>query len=176
MQYVVFFRGINVGGHKKAPMADLKEMFSKMGCENVKTLLNSGNAIFETRKTEPKNLIGKIDKHFRETFGFESKIMLRTMEEIKTLVDLKPFENVQIEKETRLYVSFLPQETKSNMELPYISPNGDFKIIQKTEKEVFSYLNVKTARSVDAMAFLEKEYGKDITTRNWNTVMKIANL
>lgn len=176
MQYVVFFRGINVGGHKKAPMADLKKMFSKMGFENIKTLLNSGNAVFKTQKTKPENLIGNIEENFQKTFGFESKIMLRTMEEIKALVDLKPFENIQVDKDTRLYVSFLPKATESNLELPYSSPNDDFKIIQKTEKEVFSYLNVKTARSVDAMAFLEKEYGKDITTRNWSTVLKIVNL
>jgi uncharacterized protein (DUF1697 family) len=176
MKFVVFFRGINVGGHKKAPMADLKAMFSKMGFENVKTLLNSGNVVFETDKIEEGDLIKKIDENFQKSFGFESKIMVRTMEQIQKLVDLKPFEEIDVDKDTRLYVSFLPEETDSSLKLPYTSPNGDFKILQKTNREVFSVLNLKNTRSVDAMAFLEKEYGKDITTRNWNTVMKIIKL
>lgn len=172
--YIVFLRGINVGGNKKVPMADLKKMFAKMGFENIRTLLNSGNIIFNGKKEKEPILTQKIGNELEKTFGFSANVMLRSAEEIMELIRLEPFKNISIDKKTRLYVSFLNKKSSSNLEIPYSSPNTDFRILQKTEREIFSVLTLETAKSVDAMAFLEKEFGKEITTRNWNTVLKIG--
>lgn len=58
--YIALLRGINVGGNKKVPMADLKKMLEKAGYENVRTLLNSGNAVFETASTKPETIAKNI--------------------------------------------------------------------------------------------------------------------
>jgi len=55
-KYVAFLRGINVGGHHKVPMADLRKELEKLGFENVMTLLNSGNIIFEVISDYEENL------------------------------------------------------------------------------------------------------------------------
>ena len=174
MKYIVFFRGINVGGHKKTPMAELKKMFSQMGFTKVNTFLNSGNVIFETEPLQESELHKKIDENFRKHFGFESKIMIRSEEQIQDLIALNPFQEIESHKDITLYVSFLPSKIEGKIGLPY--EEKGFKILQKTAREVFSVVNVKIKPSVKAMSFLEKQFGPDLTTRNWNTVLKTAKL
>lgn len=176
MRYITLLRGINVGGHKKVPMAELRELFGSWSFENAKTLLNSGNIAFDTKETGEEKLVREIETRFTKAFGFASKVMLRKIPDIKGLITLDPFKKITVDNDTRLYVTFLRKAAESRLKLPYTSEQNDFQIIGKTEREVFSVLTLKTARSVDAMAFLEKEFGKDITTRNWNTVLKIADL
>lgn len=174
-RYVALLRGINIGSHKKVAMSELKKMLASLKYEQVATLLNSGNAIFETEKTDEKDLEKKIENAFQKKFGFESKIMIRRLSDIKALIDLKPFRNVQLNEDVRLYVTFLREKSANPLKLPYVSPK-EFEILSKTDRELFSVLTVKSAQTVDAMAFLEQQYGKDITTRNWNTIEKLAAL
>jgi len=157
---VALLRGINVGGNKKVPMALLRQMLSEMGFESPKTLLNSGNVVFETNEKDETQLVEKLEKQIEKTFGFHVNVMVRTMEEIKNLLKLDPFKKIPIEKDIRLYVTFLPKISQSQLKLPFISLEKDFQIIQKTSREVFSVLNLKTAKSVDSMAFWKKNSGK----------------
>lgn len=175
-KYLLLLRGVNVGGHKKTPMAELKKMFSEMDFEKVQTLLNSGNVVFNAKKENEFALLERIGAQFEKTFGFKAPLILRNEESMQHIMKLDPFQTITVTKETRLYVSFLSEKASSELVLPYTSEKGDFRILQKTDREVFSVVNINSYRSVDAMRFLEKEYGKAITTRNWNTVKKIAML
>ncbi len=175
-KYIAFFRGINVGGHKKVPMAELKRLFEELSFENIKTLLNSGNVLFEANETKEESLIKKIEGAFETKFGFDSRIMIRTFAEIENIISLDPFKKIKVEKHTRLYVTFLPAKSISKLKLPYASPEEDFQILSKSNREVFSVLTLKSSQSVKAMAFIEKEFGKDVTTRNWNTIIKLSEM
>lgn len=62
---VAFLRGINVGGHHKVPMAELKTILTQLGCEHVKTILNSGNIVFETKKKDIAGLERIIESALR---------------------------------------------------------------------------------------------------------------
>lgn len=176
LKYAAFLRGINVGGRKKVPMAELKKLYESLGFENIKTILNSGNVVFEAPNKSEKTLVREIESAFQERFGFESKTMIRTMSAIQELVDMVPFKNVKIDKDIRLYVTFLREEPKSRLKLPCSPAKDSLLILKITDREVCSMLTIETSRSVDAMAFLEKEFGKNITTRNWNTIKKITEL
>lgn len=177
INYTAFLRGINVGGHKKIKMADLRQMLSSLGFNNVKTLLASGNAVFEAEEPDTTVLTNAIEEKIGQTFGFEVNVMLRTIPEIEEIIRLQPFKDIEVDKNIRLYVSFFGKKLTSTLELPWESPDKDFRILQKTATEVFSVLRLSSnTRSVDSMAFIEKEFGKNGTTRNWNTVNKIAAL
>lgn len=174
IKYIAFLRGINVGGNKKVPMADLKKMLEKMGFENVKTLLASGNVLFETEKTDPKILIRKIEKQFEATFGFISSIIIRTFADLEKLKASDPFKGITVTPETRLYITFLAEKSASTLPIPYTSPEKALRILRVTDHEICSVLTLNPkVDTVKLMGFLEKEYGKNVTTRNWNTVMKI---
>lgn len=177
MKYAAFLRGINVGGNKKVPMTELKKCLEKLGFKNVKTLLNSGNVVFETDKTKPDVLRKKIEAELKRTFGFEVSTIIRSLDELQKLIDSDPFKGIKVTPATRLYITFLSEKPTTKLKLPYTSPDRNFKILQASNTEVYSWLVVTADRgSVDAMGILEKEYGKNVTTRNWNTVKKLSCL
>lgn len=170
-QYVAFLRGINVGGHHKVPMTDLRLELEKLNFKNVVTFLNSGNILFETTESDLEN---KISAFLEKRFGFPVSVMIRKAETIVSLVKKDPFKLLEVTKEHRLYVTFLRKEADSNLSLPWGSLGNSFRIIGKEENIVFSVLDLSEAKTTKAMEVLEKFYGKDITTRNWNTIERIA--
>jgi len=170
IRYVAFLRGINVGG-KTIKMDDLKKLFASLGFTHVTTVLASGNVLFEAINASP----GMIEDKLREAFGSKTSVSLRTYSEIEALIDSDPFGGIPVTRQTRLYVTFLPNKSRCSLKIPYESPEGDFRILKATDYEVFSVLDLSRGKgTTQAMEILEKEFGKEITTRNWNTVMKIA--
>jgi uncharacterized protein (DUF1697 family) len=173
IQCVAFLRGINVGGHKSVKMDDLKKAFESLGFKNVKTLLASGNVLFDTQQKSPA-LRKRIGEKLKQTFGHEVHVILRTIREIQELGDSNPFKKIRVTPQTRLYVTFLSEEPKSSLKIPYESPEKDFKIVRVSNSEVCSVVTLSPNRgTVEAMSILEKEFGRNVTTRNWNTVTKV---
>jgi len=173
---IAFLRGINVGGHHKVPMAELKTTLAGMGFSGIKTLLNSGNVVFTTSPTEIATLEKQIADTLEKKFGFPIPVLIRKMEDIQRLVKKNPFKDIDVHKDIRLYVTFLKAAPKNSVELPWVSPDSSFQILSSEDKMLLSVLDVSQAKTTDAMNVLEKNYTKDITTRNWNTLVKISNL
>jgi uncharacterized protein (DUF1697 family) len=149
MQYVAFLRGINVGGNTKVPMIDLKKAFEDLGYTDVKTVLNSGNVIFfgDEKKSS------KIEEKLEKVFGFKIFVVVRTADQIKKLISSTPFKATPQNPNTKLYVTFL------------------------SDQDICNVINISEQKgTTDMMKNLEKEHGKMITTRNWNTVLSIGKL
>ena len=173
-KHVAFLRGINVGGHKPIKMDELKKAFGTCGFANVKTILASGNVLFETSKSSESSLTRKIESTLESTFGHQVGVLVRTVEALQELADKGPFSGIKVTPQTRLYVTFIPENPGSDLDIPYESPDGNFKIISATSDEVISVLTLSPgSRTVDLMSILEKKFGKKVTTRNWNTIQKI---
>ncbi|MGF1636130.1 MAG: DUF1697 domain-containing protein [Cyclobacteriaceae bacterium] len=173
-KYVAVLRGINVGGHHKVPMAQLRELFESLGYSQVKTLLNSGNVVFSTDIENTELLEQNLAKEFHKTFGFEIPTMVRTESDINELTAASPFASIEITSDTRFYVTFVRNMPPTAQQMPWESPLSSLKIIRADNKMVCSVLDVSKSSTPDAMGILEKLYTKDITTRNWNTILKIA--
>jgi len=172
-KYLVFLRGVNVGGHL-VKMAELKKVLEALGFQNIKTFLASGNVAFEAAETDTKVLTGKIEKELEKKFGFGILIVIRTHKDIEKLVAMDPFRGIVVDKNTRRYVTFLKEKKASALKIPYSSVGGGFRILKVTEHEIFSVLQLnEERRTVDLMAIVEKEFGNKVTTRNWNTVKKM---
>ena len=175
MTFVAFLRGINVGGHHKLPMAALREQLTEMGFENVQTLLNSGNVVFESSETDIQALESNMERQLAQAFNFPVPVIVRTKEELTTLVTENPFESFTIHKDLRLYVTFLKEAPSIELTLPYFSKDGAFQIISMTDRMIFSVLDLSISNTTKGMDELEKLVGKKCTTRNWNTVVKLVN-
>lgn len=176
MRYVLFLRGINVGG-KKVSMEELRQLLESFGYKNVRTLLNSGNAVFDSRITDRSKLIQLIETELEKKFGSTIRIMIRSSDEIQTLIKANPFKDISVTPNTRLYITFLSDKPTHTLKIPYESPEKDFKILKVTHGEVISVLTLSPARRTpEAMSIIEKEFGKYVTTRNWNTVVKVGKL
>ncbi|EEF58463.1 DUF1697 domain-containing protein [Pedosphaera parvula] len=175
IRYVALLRGINVGGHKPVKMEGLKKSFEAVGFEKVKTVLASGNVLFESVESDEGVLVSKIGAHLKKDLGHEVGVLVRSMEEIQSLVERNPFKKIQVTPETRLYVTFLSQKVKSKLKIPYETPEKDFRILSASEREVCSVLVLSPERqTTELMNIVEKEFGKQVTTRNWNTVLRIS--
>jgi uncharacterized protein (DUF1697 family) len=176
-EYAAFLRGINVGGHKKISMEALRNAFAACGFKNIKTVLASGNVVFESPSNDFRALKQSIEAKIKKTFAMDVRVILRSLEELQSLADANPFAKIKITPQTRLYVTFLSEKPTSKLKIPYESPERDFKILRATHSEVCSMLTLSPKRgTVDVMDILEKEFGENITTRNWNTVLRVLQL
>lgn len=174
-KYAAFLRGINVGGNNPVPMAELKKLFEKIGFSQVKTLLASGNVVFETAELDAGRLREIITAAIERKFGFKIGIIIRTLAHLEKMIAAEPFQGIAITPEVRLYVTFLSDKPASKMKIPYESPSKEFRILKVTAGEIFSFLWVdRGGHTIEAMNVIEKEFGKNVTTRNWNTINKLV--
>src|SRR6476660_3277916 len=87
--YIALLRGINVSGHKKIKMPELKAMFENLGFTNVRTYIQSGNVVFESATAE--DLESKISTKIEVQFGFEVSVICRTSEEMEDVIKRNPY-------------------------------------------------------------------------------------
>ena len=172
MRYAAFLRGVNVGGHKALTMDALRAYFVAMGFENVRTVQASGNVVFDAgEKMEP--LAARIGEQLSRTFGYRIEIVLRRLPDLVSLVASDPFRGVATGPETRLYVTFLSHPANNGTEIR--PEDGSVHVVKVTEGEVLTAISLSPLwGTTELMAWLEKRLGKDVTTRNWNTVLKIT--
>ncbi|MCI0706328.1 MAG: DUF1697 domain-containing protein [Ignavibacteriae bacterium] len=171
--YVAFLRGINVGG-VIVKMDALKKAIESLKFKNVRTLLASGNVLFETKRSTNDAISKTIEEKLKKTFGREIGVIVHSIAEIEKLVKNNPFKGVKITPDTRLYVTFLARKPKSNLKIPYKPKGANFEIIRLTSTESCSVVTGPPGEgTLDLMDLLDKEFGKKVTTRNWNTVEKV---
>jgi len=173
-RYVALLRGINVGGHHKVPMADLRKEMEELDLKNVITILNSGNIIFETITDKLESLEKNISRKLEKTFGFPVPTIIRKSKTIYQLFNDNPFEDIKITKDIRLYASFLKENMHSDLEMPWVSSDNSYTIIERRDNAIFSVLDLSVSKTPNAMKAFEKFFGKDITTRNWKTIERIV--
>jgi uncharacterized protein (DUF1697 family) len=87
MKYIALLRGINIGGNKKNKMADLRDLLTANGFENVKTYIQSGNVAFENSTETVADLTTKMMRLIQEKYGFEVKVIIKTAIEIEKITN-----------------------------------------------------------------------------------------
>jgi len=175
MKYIAFLRGINVSGHHKVPMAELRKELVKLGFTNVITLLNSGNVIFESNPKNEESMEQSIADHLEKVFGFQIPALIRNADDISELINRNPFKNVEVTKNIRLYISFLKEKTSAEISIPFSTKDGSFQILEIRDRTIVSVVYLTNTKTTKAMEILEKFFGKNITTRNWNTINRIVD-
>lgn len=169
--YVAFLRGINVGGNHKVPMAELKLALEQLNFKNCVTILNSGNVIFES--SEPVNQ-NEVTNHLEKTFGFPIPTVIKSAQSIIELHKTKPFGTIDKDNKTiKNYVSLLWKNSSLELTLPWKNDDGSFQILKCKDAIIFSTINTSVIQTTKGMEALEKFYGKEMTTRNWNTIERI---
>lgn len=156
-------------------MADLKASFEKLGLTGVKTILASGNVAFDSADKSVEVIQKQLEEQLEKDFGFAVKVIVRPQQKLAQMLESDPFKNIAATKNTRLYVLFLRQKFNGNISLPFQSPLKELHILKIEEKEVYCVVTLsQTAGTTEAMKVLTKEFGKETTLRNWNTLQKIA--
>lgn len=180
MMYTALFRGINVGGKNVVRMAELKQLLTDAGLLKVKTYIQSGNAVFETALDETL-LVEKIKEGFLARFGFESKVVVRSVEELQNLIARFPFTSKEIAEADaadsqveHLYVYFL--ETPPEKEqLDGISRDYTGKDMMTACKREIYLLCHESIRISKLAARVSKTFPSS-TIRNWRTVNRLYDM
>ena len=170
-RYVALLRGINVGGHRKVPMADLRRMLEGLGYDAVATLLQSGNAVFEAPEQPTEELIAVLEAAIAEEFGFDVPVMVRTGAEMRAVVAANPLE---VRDPARLAVAFLGGVLDPKV-WAAIEPDGYApEELRSGERELYMYFPDGLGKARFDPALLARRDGPRATVRNWNTVTKLA--
>jgi uncharacterized protein (DUF1697 family) len=89
-QYAALLRGINVGGNNLIKMADLKACFERLGFQNVRTYIQSGNVLFGAQEADQARLVNWLEEALSERFNYTSRVVLRSAAEMKDIVARAP--------------------------------------------------------------------------------------
>ena len=174
--YIAFLRGINVGGQKQIKMVDLKNLFLFLDFENVRTYIQSGNVVFETDCKEILSLNKKIESVILKEMGLEVSVIIRSHEELKSIIRSNPFLTREENKLTALYVTLLSQQpSESFLEKvsEYNYAPDDFKII---ENEIYLYCPNGYGKTKLNNTFFENKLKLKATTRNWRTINELDEM
>ena len=157
---VALLRGVNVGGTTKVSMSDLRDALTRLGFKNARSLLNSGNLVFESNEAP-----AKLEALLEKRLGIEADVLVRTPQEIAEAVRRNPFTNEAKNDPGRLVVVF----TKTPVDAAKLVISGP-EIAKGKGREIFIYYPDGQGRSKLA---IEKQLGTRVTARNWNTVIKL---
>jgi uncharacterized protein (DUF1697 family) len=176
MKYAALLRGINVGGNKKVPMADLRAMTAKLGFDDPKTLLQSGNLVFSAKAQPMAKLEALLEDATKKHIGVECSYLLRSADEWAKIVATNPFTNEAKSDPARLAVTFC-REAPGAPALKVLRAEArgeeDFEVVGR---ELFAWYPDGMGTSKLALALSKNRLGTICTARNWNTVMKVAAL
>lgn len=169
--YTAFLRSVNVGVTMK--MSELRAIFEQIGFFNVKTVLASGNVIFDAVKSDSQQLDSMIEKAVTRAFGKQISVITRTKKELFRLRDFQPFEKIAVAPRTRPHVTFLKKDPETNLQFPISRPEKGYSILGVFDRTVLSVVDLSGGTTPDLMTYMDKNFGKEITTRSWSTIEKI---
>ena len=170
-RYAAFLRGVNLG-KRTVKSAELKAAFEAMGFGDVKTLLASGNVLFDARTS--KGLQAKIESGLEQQFGFTVGTVVRSVEALRALVAGDPFGGRIEDFGQKLYVMLFAEALPEGLALAGVA--GDYELFFGGPREIFlvGYRKPDGTYSAGGLLLLEKQLpkGRLVTTRNWNTILK----
>lgn len=154
-----------------ARMPELKACFEAAGFSQVRTLLSSGNVVFNARSSSLATLERRAEKAMKAALGRSFDTFVRPAELLRALVESEPFAEFDLPRAAKPVVTFLRCPTELTVALP-IERDGA-RILKFTGSEVLSAY-VPGPKGPVFMTLLERTFGKNITTRTLDTVRKCA--
>ena len=151
----------------------LRGVCEDLGLRNVRTVISSGNVVFEADTDDVPALEADLEAAWLDQLDFKSTTMIRSRSDLQSLTDADPFGGLEHGKTTYLLATFFKNPITVDFALPYTVPDRDYRIVAATPRELYSVTDTTSAGTPDLMAWLENQFGKDLTSRTWLTVSRI---
>ncbi|KQX63305.1 DUF1697 domain-containing protein [Streptomyces sp. Root1310] len=175
--YAALLRGINVGGSRKVPMADLRTLLEGLGLGDVRTYLQSGQAVFSSAHGDEEHLAAELTAAIEKHFGFAVGVIVRDHAYLKAVADDCPFPAAELEAK-QLHATYFSTPVEAERyagidraaHLPEEFRLGD--------RVLYLYAPEGLGRSKLAEQLSKPRVNKGLiaTTRNWNTVVKLVEM
>lgn len=167
-RYVAFLRGVSPMNLK---MADLKACLEAAGFTNVRTVLASGNAVFDSRSASEAAIERKVEQALEKKVGRTFYTIVRSVSTLRELLDSNPYAGHRLPAKAKRVITFSREPHDLGRPLPIASKGA--RIVTTTGREIFTFY-IPTPGQPEFMRLIEKTFGKNITTRTWETVTKCA--
>jgi len=171
--YIALLRGINVGGHKKVQMAELRKLLSNAGFENVQTYIQSGNVILESSEDNAQNIEDIIQKAMFDHFGFEVSILVRTRQELQFIFYACPFSEEKMKDSYFIILHVSPNEELVKIASEKVYEGEEYLIINDC---IYFYSAKNYGQVKFNMNFFERKLKTASTSRNYRTMVKLLSL
>ena len=169
---VAFLRGINVGGNRKIDMGDLKKFFEKLKYQNVITILNTGNVIFETDESNIKKITEVLEAGLTKQFKYPARVIVCDVSNVEKVIQGYPFDSNEVDNQH--YVVFLSSDIGNEL-LKAVTIDKKLEEVALGDGVVYwKVAKGSTLKSTFGMLIGKAKYKEHNTVRNINTLRKVV--
>lgn len=167
-RYVAFLRGVSP---QNAKMPELKRCFEQAGFTEVKTVLSSGNVVFNSRSASSSAIEKKVETAMMKHLGRTFFTLVRSVETLQKLLSTDPYAGFRVPKDAKRIISFLREPVAPKVALPLEKDGAQ--VLSLRGSELFTAY-VSNPKGPVFMVLIQKAFGTEVTTRTWDTVVKCA--
>ena len=174
--YIALLRGINVSGQKIIEMKILRNVLLELDLKNIRTYIQSGNILFESKIDDIQFLENQITDKIQKHFAFEVPLTIVTPNELKMVVSKNPFIDQITEDASQPYVAFLSKSPNPTaLETLNSIDFGKDQFIN-IDKTLYLFYAISAGKTKLTNSLIESKLQLKATTRNWKTIHKLIEL
>jgi uncharacterized protein (DUF1697 family) len=173
---ISLLRGVNIGGHHKMKMAELRSLYESLGLRGAQTYLQSGNVVFRTKAADISKLAKRIEDAIEKSFGFRPVVVPRTTIELGNVISRNPFARHRGIDPKKLAVIFLKETPGAECLQTALKIKTAPEELWIDGREAYIYFPNGMGRPKMSWPAIERALKTTGTGRNWNTVTKLFEL
>ena len=174
--YIGVLRAINLGSHNKIAMSDLRAMLEKIGFEDPKTLILSGNVVFKSSSSSVEKIERMLEEASTKHLGVTTDYFVRSAKEWQAIIAANPFPKEAKADPARLVMMCLRDEPSAAQVKALQDAIKGREVVKARGKQAYFVYPDGMGRSKLTIKMIEKALGTRGTARNWNTVLKLGEL
>ncbi len=174
--YISLLRGINVGGHKKIKMAELRSLYESLGFSDVRSYLQSGNVVFTSAETDRSTMAHSIETAIADAYSFAVTLFVLDAADLKQTFIANPFLTGRSEDPAKLYVTFLADSPLPEALDNFVPPANTSDEFYIDGDRIYLFCPNGYGRTKLSNAFFERKLKVPATTRNWKTVSALYDM
>jgi uncharacterized protein (DUF1697 family) len=174
--HIALLRGVNVGGKKMVAMSELRDMLTKLGYAGARTLLQSGNLVFDSKSRSGAALETFLETETEKRLGCRTLYHVRTVKEWEQIIARNPFPDEAERDPGHLIVLFLKEAPGPKAAATLQAGIKGPELVGTAGRHAYIFYPDGIGRSTLSSSLIERNLGKGGTARNWNTVLKLGAL
>jgi uncharacterized protein (DUF1697 family) len=173
---VAMLRGVNVAGHNKIKMEELRALCESLELREPQTYVQSGNVVFRTKERNLGALSRRMEDAIERSFGFRPAVIVRTTSELKDAIAKNPFARRRGIHPGKLLVTFLAGDPSAEARDQLLKIKTEPEELRIDGREVYIYFPNGMGRTKLSWPTIGKMLGTSGTGRNWNSVIKLLEI
>ena len=174
--YIALLRAINVGGHAKVAMSDLRDFVAALGFADVQSLLQTGNLVLRGGRQSASAIEKMLETEAAKRLDLQTDFFVRTAKEWEAIVAKNPFRNEARRDPSHLVVMFLKSAPDTKAVAALRAAISGPEVVATDGRQAYIVYPAGIGRSRLTNRVIEAKLGTRGTGRNWNTVLKLADV